>query len=562
MKLYFYFSIFIAMWFAAVACSDSKNDDAKGVDTNVALPNGNGTANDSGAIIVTGGTDSTDSSSVSDTSTLSVMDSATDVSTDSESGTGVTIDSNSSSDSEVVVDTESSTSTLADTNTATDTDTGTAADTAITTDTVCADSAGCDPDTNPYFSVDTDRPECVDFPWSVETNPINMLVLLDRSASMGKYPLEDIDKYADIVQNAIDTIVQQHTSSGIVNFALNVFPSPVECDAEYADLAPSLQSESVTCQAASQFVDENASWHEPLVPFAETVTMDTYDLIHQTLQDVGTCGGTPISKSLRWAKVYLESLNLVNPTYVLLATDGAPNCNPALDIAQCESATVGAIPEIPEMCLDDRDSAHAVYDLGAAGFRTFVVGVGETVQAFADTMDVLAYWGTHENTSEQSITDIPPAPNSGTWYYPAGDATSLNTALEAITNDTISCVFDVKWEDIPDKNGDDQVFKSCTDTRIFGVPIDGTEKVELTWMKSCDAELPDATDPHLQIGWTWEELEGTDWTDIKQNANDTANCRRVKLCNNACSKLKVHAGAKEWNSVSASFGCEPIVVIE
>ena len=100
----------------------------------------------------------------------------------------------------------------------------------------------------------------------------------------------------------VDAVVQQHTNSDIVNFALNVFPSPGMCTVEYGNLAPENQDEAITCQATSQFIDDENPYDPPEVPFAETITIDTYDAIHQVLNTVGNCGGTPISKSLssRW----------------------------------------------------------------------------------------------------------------------------------------------------------------------------------------------------------------------------------------------------------------------
>ena len=560
MKVYYCLAIALLV---AVGCTES-NDDATDTSTGTAArqPVGTGRADssadsastaDTASDTETATTVSTDTSS--DTATETVSDSVTDTATSTEPGTDVGTDSA----------TDSSSATDSETASAVDTGTATGADTATVVDTVCTDSNGCGVDSDPYFTVDTDRPECVDLPWTVETNPINLLVLLDRSASMGKYPLDAAEKYADVVQNAIDTIVQQHTSSGIVNFALNVFPSNAVCDAEYGALDPTLQSSDVTCQGAGQYEDANSPVNVPLVPFGETetVSMDTYSYIHQALEVVGTCGGTPIQKSLRWAKAYLESLDLQNPTYVLLATDGAPGCNSNLNPDTCVSASVGLEATAAEMCLDDADSAKAIYELGSAGFTTFVVGVGETVAAFGDTMDVLAYYGAHEIVgTPESISDIPAAPDGGTWYYPANDAASLNAALEEITNDTISCVYDVDWASIPDKNGSDTVIKSCTQARIFGVAESTGEKVELTWMRSCDAEDPSAPDPHVHLGWTWEELEGKSWDEIQAVESNTASCRRVKLCNNSCEKLKVQEGLKEWSGISASFGCQPFVVIE
>jgi hypothetical protein len=440
----------------------------------------------------------------------------------------------------------------------TDTDTDTDADTDGDTDT---DS---DSDSDGDYDSDTNPAECVDFPWNVEVKPINLLVLLDRSKSMEKYPADAEKKYADVVQEAIETIVEQNTKSEIINFALNVFPAPDMCDVEYGNRDPEDQDFTITCQAASQFTSADMRYNDPLVPFAPTITMDTYDKIKEVLDTVGNCGGTPISKTLQWAKAYLESQQFENETYVLLATDGAPGCNFNLDWKECETATVGIPATDSVMCLDDRDSAHAVYELAGAGFKTLVVGVGKDVAEFSEVMDVIAYWGIHVPTGNESdFYDIPAPPGGGNWYYPAADADTLSGVFEDVINETVSCVFDVDWAEIPavDPNTKFDVIKSCSQMRVFGVPAESGDKLEVTYMESCGDENPNSADARSQLGWTWAEHEGESWGKIEE-ITDTAKCVRVKLCQNACSKLKMQHGVKEWDAVSASFGCRPIIFVE
>ncbi|MBN1653570.1 MAG: hypothetical protein JXA30_07315 [Deltaproteobacteria bacterium] len=435
----------------------------------------------------------------------------------------------------------------ADSYTGGDTDTDTAADT--------------DADSDSYSDYDE---ECADFPWTVETKPINMLVLLDRSKSMEKYTIEETgESYSEVVQAAIDSIVQQHTRSGIINFALNVFPSPAMCTAEYGNLDSKDQSPAVLCQAASQFTRAEYPFRLPDVPFGEVISMDTYDIIRQVLNEVGNCGGTPITKSLQWARTYLNSLNLENDTYVLLATDGAPGCNLNADLP-CESSTPGATAEAPEQCLDDLDSVHAIFDLAKDGYETFLVGVGEDIAAFSDVMDVIAYTGGgHLEADQIGLYSIDPPLDRENWYYPATDAETLNSALEDITNAAISCVYNVDWASVPDENEEinEKVVKSCSQMRVFGIPEGLDEKIELTYMERCSDENPDSPDARLHLGWTWKELEGESWQKIVAIGNDVSQCAGVKLCKNACSKLKTIRGIKMWSGVSASFGCRPLIII-
>lgn len=422
-----------------------------------------------------------------------------------------------------------------------------------------------DGDTDSDTNTDTDSynqpEECVDFPWHVETQPINMLVLLDRSKSMERYTVDETgESYATVVNSAVDSIVQQHTNAGIINFALNVFPSPAMCTTEYGD--GDEQSEAVLCQAASQFTTDQNPYNPPEVPFSSTITTTTYDDIRQVLDTIGNCGGTPITKSLQWARRYLNSLELVDDTYILLATDGAPSCNLNASLP-CESATPGAQVEVPAQCLDDLDSVHAVFDLAKDGYKTFVVGVGAAVDAFSDLMDVIAYTGGgHLKEGQKDLYDIEPAPD-GHWYYPAADAKTLSDALEDITNKAISCEYEVDWASIPDRDESTgkKVIKSCSQTRVFGVPTTSNTNVELTYMESCNEENADSSDEQMRLGWTWAEHEGASWETIEGLGDDVSKCTRIKLCGNACSKLKTIQGVKAWDGVSASFGCKPVILI-
>ena len=413
-------------------------------------------------------------------------------------------------------------------------------------------------------STDDPNAECFDFPWEVEIKPINMLVLLDRSKSMEKYTVDGSDDtYAEVVRDAIDAIIQQHTSSGIINFALNVFPSPAMCTPDYGDMDAADQSAAVLCQAASQFTTDENPYNPPEVAFAETISSSTHDAIRQVLAEVGNCGGTPITKSLQWARNYLNSLDLEDDTYVLLATDGAPSCNLNASLP-CESSTPGAEAEAAAQCLDDLDSVHAAFDLARDGYKTFVVGVGSDIAAFSDLMDVIAYTGGgHMKEDQESLYDIEAPPDGGNWYYPATDSETLSAVLEDVTNAAISCEYEVDWASIPDMDYEAgrKVVKSCSQTRVFGIPEGSDTKVELTYMESCSDENVNASDPQMQLGWTWAEHEGSSWESIEAIGEDVSKCTRVKLCNNACSQLKTIRGVKVWTGISATFGCKPVILI-
>ena len=100
--------------------------------------------------------------------------------------------------------------------------------------------------------------------------------------------------------------------------------------------------------------------------------------------DVGASGGTPTAATLTALTPILTGLS--GKTFVILATDGGPNCDSAItcDASACTSNIEGACPfdagvncctGDPEDCLDTQATVTAVNTLAQAGVPTYVVGV-------------------------------------------------------------------------------------------------------------------------------------------------------------------------------------------
>jgi hypothetical protein len=110
---------------------------------------------------------------------------------------------------------------------------------------------------------------------------------------------------------------------------------------------------------------------------------------------------------------YLATLTDQRPKYLLLATDGLPNCDPIN----------------PSMMADDSAGAEqAVADALAAGFPTFVIGLGNTMAEA--TLNQLALRGGVPQTG------------AATSYYQVSDTTGLVAAFGRILG-SVSCVFDL-----------------------------------------------------------------------------------------------------------------------
>jgi hypothetical protein len=146
-------------------------------------------------------------------------------------------------------------------------------------------------------------------------------------------------------------------------------------------------------------------------------------------------GGTPVALAL--TGVLPRLLDLGSETYVLLVTDGGPNCNsssgcgpesciPNIERQRitenlvcdesfncCDASAYG-----PENCLDTTASVQAVQRLHDAGIRTFVVGMPGS-EAYASVLDQLALAGGTARTESPR-------------YYRVGDAEALLSVVSSL----------------------------------------------------------------------------------------------------------------------------------
>jgi len=160
----------------------------------------------------------------------------------------------------------------------------------------------------------------------------------------------------------------------------------------------------------------------------------TADAIKAKLTADGTGGATPTAASLRAVSAYLATTRAGHenhPPTVLLATDGAPNCNAALSLpCRCSVGTeMMCTLDEPRNCLDDMATYAAVDELvnRTPPVPVYVIGLPGT-EAFTDVLSEMARRGGTARTSEPA-------------YYAASDAAALSSALEEIVTGLISCTF-------------------------------------------------------------------------------------------------------------------------
>jgi hypothetical protein len=143
-------------------------------------------------------------------------------------------------------------------------------------------------------------------------------------------------------------------------------------------------------------------------------------------------GGTPTSDSVGVAADHLRQLRTATSARALiLATDGAPNCNPALPRATCTCTSPPQTrPNCEEgtHCLDDQRTVTTLGTWFGAGIPTYVIGLGSQLNVFAGTLERMAVAGG--------------VPRMGMpRYYSATSQAELTDAFQRITSQLTRCTF-------------------------------------------------------------------------------------------------------------------------
>ena len=333
------------------------------------------------------------------------------------------------------------------------------------TDTDTDGDTDTDTDTDSDADTDTDS-DCGDVEFNIAGVDVDMLIVLDRSNSMCN------DDLWPEMTDAIVALTAEMDNQ--INFGLMVFPS-------------------ILCTDPDDLSDQCSTTDGALVP----IGVETADAIAAQItgpDDIGCCGGTPTALALGSAAEYLYATADELQKFVLLATDGAPACNPSLDGDTCQCITEPPNCDVTNLnCLDDAETIAAADAAETDGYPVYVIGVGDSL-AWNDVMNEIAMAGG---------TDA---------YYPAADADALATALHDIVGEVVTCEFDIDWASIPEEADPTQVNFYDGDGNV--IPYD----------ENCDAGE----------GWAWLD-------------SDT-----VVFCEAACQHLK----DGDWGTVTAKFGCD------
>jgi hypothetical protein len=240
---------------------------------------------------------------------------------------------------------------------------------------------------------------CGEAEFNIARSIADMVIVLDRSNSMA----EGTPPLWNTCRNTIYDVTS--TMDGNIWFGLFTFPN------------------SVGLTACGPFM-MLAMCLAPSVPVVG-VAAGTSGAIKSALTTMGVCGGTPTAATLTAAKQYLAKLSPNNhPKYILLVTDGGPNCNTALDPTTCTCVMPGQCSGDGQNCLDDVATLKVLDDLCAAGIKTYVVGLGGA-QNFTAVLQAMAQHG----CTQQPYTPTDPA--------------AIKKAFQDISGAVVTCSFEI-----------------------------------------------------------------------------------------------------------------------
>lgn len=317
---------------------------------------------------------------------------------------------------------------------------------------------------------------CAASDFKISHQIVDVLIALDRSSSMTE---KGLWKAMGQALTQVTSQTQNHIDYGLLVF-------------------PSLRCNSVLYNCDGPLgVHVKVGEPDAVSKIAESVSPGGVD----------TCGSTPTGAALRTSLAYLNSLDNSHERYVLLATDGAPNCNNSLSCLTCRNETeflcISGL-----QCLDDTATVKAARALAESGYPVYVLGMGGSAEWAAVMNAIAAAGGTNS-------------------YYAVEDTAHLVEALERLTSEVISCNFNVDWEGL-----DPEASKDPAKVNFY-CKQSADENESLQNLLGFDEGCKKGT------GWSWVD-------------GDT-----VEFCEEACNNLR----ARGCETVTATFGCATIPVM-
>lgn len=254
-----------------------------------------------------------------------------------------------------------------------------------------------------------EMPSCGGTAMSLTRRRASAILVIDRSGSMVENTLDGVRKWTALLaalERALPRI-EQNVSLGLVTFPQALAPGAARTPATVCALRSTLDLEP-RFGAASAIMGR----------------------LRATLPDGPTPTAGAEEVAGRW---FINEPDRDGGRYLILATDGAPNCNTALDPASCRCSGGAAMCDpsmnsfAPINCLDDARATAAIRLFRQQDIFTYVLGLNGA-EAFSAVLDAMADEGGRARSASPR-------------YYPANTADDLVRELTAITSGIADCRF-------------------------------------------------------------------------------------------------------------------------
>jgi hypothetical protein len=231
-----------------------------------------------------------------------------------------------------------------------------------------------------------------------------VLIMMDRSNSM------TYDGFWEATRDAVISIADEYQDT--IMIGLSVFPD-------------------MSC------INDNVSDCNVSTSPVVGVDFNTGAGIESALLPMTTCGGTPVAVTLLNMRDYLLGRPRDNPRHILIATDGAPNCNGGLNGNTCfctcfDSTDCALCPALPNNCLDDLRTYAALDALRSDGIKTYVIGMSGAAVNWGEVMQDMAEHGGTED------------------FYAAENPEDVQAMFDTITSLVSKCQFSIEPSEVPD----------------------------------------------------------------------------------------------------------------
>ncbi len=197
--------------------------------------------------------------------------------------------------------------------------------------------------------------------------------------------------------------------------------------------------------------------------------LNNVDAVLDRLDSLSPNGSTPTAVAIESAGAALLSRRTADSAKALiLATDGAPDCNPDLDPQTC--TCLSGFRCTASRCLDASRTIGRITTLRESGVPTWVIGLRSSDdEVFVDTLNRMAYAGGRGQSSTQQ-------------FYSASSQQELEDAFAEIRRQVGACVY--LTTSVPDEGG-------TLELRIAGdsVPYDQTATEGWAWTDERNGEL-------------------------------------------------------------------------